>query len=176
MTLPTLQKDDIEKLDNLLSFLKDNKDSYILVDVYCKQQWGENDHLYNSFASCLKDNGLTTAKNDSDLSQMITQRGLRLKSFKSEYSKSKTDSFIKNFNKYFEFLSKPVLALIAVLGFLFGVYKQFAVNKYEATKDQQKMTIDSLTKVVQSLRQDSINIHPIQKDKLQKADTTIKGH
>lgn len=176
MTLPPLSKQDILKFDALLSYLKENKDTYILIDVYCEQQWGDNYQLYYSFAHHLKINGLTLVKNENDFSQIISQRGLGLKSFKKEYQKKATDDLIKRFNKYFEFISKPLLALIAVLGFLFGAYQQFSVNKSEATISKQKKSIDSLTKVVQSLTPDSINTHPIQTDRTRTGDTTIKGH
>lgn len=91
MKLPTLSAEDIEKLDKVLVFLKENKDSYINISTYCSQTFGDNDQLESSFAECLMENGLTTSKSDYIWSQMITQEGLAFDSFKNEYHRQSID-------------------------------------------------------------------------------------
>lgn len=176
MELPPLSPDEINKFDQLLSFLKENNNNFIDIHTYCTDKWGTNHQLYISFARHLEINGLTIVSNYSESVQMISQRGLKITSFKSEYKKLSTDKSIKKFEKYFDLVSKPILALIAILGFLFGAYQQLNVNKYETTIDRQEKSIDSLNKIVQSLKQDSINKYPTQMDKTKKVNTSKVGY
>lgn len=91
MKLPALSTEDIEKLDAVLVFLKENKESYINISTYCSQTFGDNNQLELSFAECLIKNGLTTSKTDYIWSQMITQEGLTFDSFKNEYHRQSAD-------------------------------------------------------------------------------------
>ena len=91
MKLPTLSTEDIEKLDNVFAFLKENKNTFINISTYCSQTIGYNDQLESSFANCLIENGLATPKTDDMWSQMITQEGLAFDSFKNEYIRQRKD-------------------------------------------------------------------------------------
>lgn len=87
MKLPTLSTEDIEKLDKVLAFLKENKQGYINISTYCSQNFGDNHQLETLFSDCLIESGLTTPQNDYIWSQIITQEGLAFDSFKNEYSR-----------------------------------------------------------------------------------------
>lgn len=113
MKLPTLSTEDIEKLDKVLAFLKENKDTYINISTYCSQTFGDNDQLESSFSDCLIENGLTTPMNDYIWSQIITQEGLAFDSFKNEYDrqgkekrKEKSKNNLESHNLKLDILTK----------------------------------------------------------------------
>ncbi|HET7819880.1 MAG TPA: hypothetical protein VFL70_11285 [Bacteroidia bacterium] len=90
--LPLLEIRNIEKLDELFLFLKENYSSYNDVYRFCKERWGDNKLLYLCFAEYLKVNSFTFVQNDSNginysWKQRISERGLALDSFKKEYNR-----------------------------------------------------------------------------------------
>ncbi|HNO70262.1 MAG TPA: hypothetical protein PKO16_00645 [Bacteroidia bacterium] len=90
--LPLLEIRNIEKLDELFVFLKENYSSYNDVYRFCKERWGDNKLLYLCFAEYLKVNSFTLVQNDSNginysWKQRISERGLALDSFKKEYNR-----------------------------------------------------------------------------------------
>ncbi len=90
--LPLLEIRNIEKLDELFLFLKENYSSYNDVYRFCKERWGDNKLLYLCFAEYLKVNSFTLVQNDSNginysWKQRISERGLALDSFKKEYNR-----------------------------------------------------------------------------------------
>ncbi len=90
--LPLLEIRNIEKLDELFVFLKENYSSYNDVYRFCKERWGDNKLLYLCFAEYLKVNSFTFVQNDSNginysWKQRISERGLALDSFKKEYNR-----------------------------------------------------------------------------------------
>ena len=44
--LPQLSASDIDKLDRLLSYMKENKTEFINIHSVCKDKWGDNRLLY----------------------------------------------------------------------------------------------------------------------------------
>lgn len=139
--------------------------------TYCNKQWGDNYKLYYSFSCHLTKNELTLVSNYSEFSQTISQKGKSVKSFKKSYRIKNIKDNLKNFNEYFEFITKPLLTLITLVATIFGIYQYTAATKSDKLLIQQKTTIDSLAKIVHYLKQDSINRHPTQTDKIKKADT-----
>jgi len=114
ITLPPLPARDIEKLDQLLLFLKQNKTEFINIHSVCKEKWGDNRLLYLFFAEYLKKNSFTTAKNTKDgekyvWKQMIAPRGLAFHGFKKEYNKQrqkkKKETDVKDWSKLKELAS-----------------------------------------------------------------------
>jgi hypothetical protein len=183
MTLPPLLPEDINKFDILLEFLKQNKIGFINIGQFCFDKWGNNRQLYLSFATHLKINGLTYVQNHDGeehiWEQMISQRGLMLDSFSNEYKrqnekekKEKRDDFIDKTNKKTDFITKPILFITTIVLAAFSIYQSIAVNKYEAKINRQEKYIDSIQKVVESLKQDNINKPPTQMDKIKKVDTS----
>jgi hypothetical protein len=90
--LPSLSKDDLDKLDRLFSFMKKNKTEFINIHSFCKEKWGDNKLLYLFFAEYLRKNDLALTKNRKDgekyvWNQIIAPRGLTFQGFKKEYSR-----------------------------------------------------------------------------------------
>lgn len=98
--LPPLPIDDIEKLDYLLSCMKEKQTEFVNVYSVCKDKWGDNKLLYLYFAEYLKKNYFTTVQNHRNTpeyawQQMIAPRGLLMAGFKREYMRQRE---VKNKN------------------------------------------------------------------------------
>jgi len=94
INLPNLPGGDIAKLDQLLSFMKENNTEFIDIYKVCKKKWGDNKLLYLFFAEYLKRNSFALVQNYSKgeeyvWKQMISPRGLALDSFKKEYARQR---------------------------------------------------------------------------------------
>lgn len=92
--LPHLEIRNIEKLDQVFLFLKENHSSYNDIYEFCKAKWGDNKLLYLCFAEYLKVNSFTFVQNHSNgirysWKQKIAERGLALDGFTSEYNRQR---------------------------------------------------------------------------------------
>lgn len=88
--LPNLSNSDINKLDQLFSFMKENEKQFVDIYKVCKKKWGDNKILYLFFAEYLKKNSFTLVETDNQggeyvWKQMISPRGLALDSFRNEF-------------------------------------------------------------------------------------------
>jgi len=88
--LPPLPVEDINKLDQLLSFMKEHRTEPVNIYTFCKAKWGDNRLLYIFFAEYLRKNSFTSVQSypvngEYIWNQMIEPGGLALGSFKKEY-------------------------------------------------------------------------------------------
>ena len=89
--LPPLSGRDIDKLDYLISRMKEKQTEYVDIYIVCKEKWGgDNKLLYLFFAEYLRKNYLSTVQShtrDREYAwkHMIAPRGLAARSFKNEY-------------------------------------------------------------------------------------------
>ena len=163
ITLPNISADEIDKLDDIFNFLKDNKNDFINIATYVEQKWGENDTLYFTIANCIRQNDFTINKKNSDggeyiWSQMINSEGLAFDGFKKEYERQrksqKKDSVDKSwdrFNKRFDGISKPfiILSLIATISWNF--YQLYQTQKKNTILISRDKTIDSLKTAIKKV-------------------------
>ena len=94
--LPPLPVDDINKLDFLLSRMKEKKTEFVNIHSVCKEKWGDNKLLYLFFAEYLKKNYFTTVQSRTNNPEyawkhMIAPSGLAFKGFKYEYIKQRAE-------------------------------------------------------------------------------------
>jgi hypothetical protein len=160
--LPNISADDIEKLDDIFNFLKDNRNDFINIATYGEQKWGENDTLYLTIAKCIRQNDLTINKKNGDggeyiWSQMINSEGLAFDGFKKEYERQKksqkkdsSDKSWDRFNKRLDGISKPFLILSLFATISWNFYQLYQTQKKDMTLISRDKTIDSLKTVIKN--------------------------
>jgi hypothetical protein len=116
--LPFLPTSEIEKMDYLLCFMKENKAKYIDVYSVCKGKWGDNRLMYLFFAEYFKSNSFAIVQSNNDKGeyvwmQKISSRGLVLDSFKKEFIRQQERKKIGS--RWFHFNSFLSIALVGVV-------------------------------------------------------------
>src|SRR5690349_3947659 len=156
INLPNLPGGDIDKLDQLLSFMKENNTEFIDIYKVCKKKWGDNKLLYLFFAEYLKKNSFALVQNykkgeEYVWKQMISPRGLALDSFKKEYvrqRKKKKEITPEKFQtrlKTVTGIARSIFLTIAL--FLCSAYLFSNNGKSAARVTQQHSSEDSLRQV-----------------------------
>jgi hypothetical protein len=130
---PPLPLSDIDKLDQLLFFMKTNKNEHVNIYAFCKTKWEDNKLLYLFYAEYLKKHSLTVVLDQQQASeyswnQKISPEGLAFNGFKNEYRRQHEQKRMRKRSVFIhgiKILKGFVLPALAYLNLLLGLRFRF---------------------------------------------------